>query len=327
MKKRLFEKIKKTLKSAESALIAGHTDPDGDSIGSSLALAMLLEKLDITTFIYSQDGIPKIYRFLPWTERVINKVPENRRYDVALVLDSSDIDRVGDKLNLREVAASIINIDHHPDNTHFGNINFVENSSSVAEQVYQMAKYFKVELDRNMAECLYIAIITDTGNFRYENTSEATFSMVAELIKHGVCTHEVTTRIYDSKSIPSIRISALALSQLEFSDDRKLAWTVVSEEMMHKAGAKGEDLIGLVDQIRSIDGVEVAILFKEEDEGKVKINFRSKHRINVSEIAKHFGGGGHIKAAGAIIDGSLEKVKHRVVAETLKYLKASRYLA
>lgn len=326
MKKKLFEKIRKALKSARSALVVSHIDPDGDSIGSSLALAMLLEKLNINTAIYSQDGIPRIYRFLPWAERVVNKIAEDKHYDLAVVLDSSDADRVGNKISLREIAATIIDIDHHPDNSLFGDINYVENSSSVAEQVYQLVKYMKMEIDRKMAECLYVAMITDTGNFRYENTKEATFDMAGELLRHGVNTHEITSRIYDNKSIPSIKISALALSELDFSDDRKLAWTMVSEEMMHQARAKGEDLIGLVDQVRSIEGVEVAVLFREEEGGKVKINFRSKNKINVSEIAKHFGGGGHIKAAGVIMDGSLEKVKDRVIAETLKYLKASKYL-
>lgn len=325
MKKKLFEKIRKELKKAESALVAGHMDPDGDSIGSSLAVAMLLEKLDITTTIYSQDGIPKVYHFLPWTERVQNKLEPSRRFDLAIVLDSSGIDRLGSKINIRDVAKVVINIDHHPDNTQFGDINYVENSSSAAEQVYQLCKYLKIEVDRKMAECLYVAMITDTGNFRYENTSEVTFEIAAELLRYGVETHEITTRIYDTKSIPSIKINALALSQLEFSDDRKLAWCAVSEEMMRKARAKSEDLIGLVDQIRSIEGVEVAILFREERE-KIKVNFRSKHRINVSEVAKCFGGGGHIKAAGAIVEGNLEKVKQRVTAETLKYVKASKYL-
>jgi phosphoesterase RecJ-like protein len=183
----------------------------------------------------------------------------------------------------------------------------------------------KVKINRPMAENLYVALITDTGNYRYENTSMATFAMAGELLKTGVDTHEITTRIYDTKTIASIRIQAAALTNLEISPDRKAAWATVTQEMMDRIGAKGEDLVGLVDQIRSIDGIEVAILFREEN-GKVKVNLRSKEKVNVSEIAKRFEGGGHIRAAGAILQGDVESIKNRVVSEVLKYLKASKYL-
>lgn len=325
MRKEILQKIKKELKGAETALVATHIDPDGDAIGSALSLAMLLEKLGIAATIYSQDGIPRVYCFLPWTERVKNKIVLGSHFDLVFTVDSSDLSRVGNKINLRELAPKLINIDHHPDNDLFGNVNYVEKISSVAEQIYHLAKHLKIKIDRKLAECLYVAMITDTGNFRYENTSRGTFLMAAELLEEGVDTHEITTRIYDTKSIPSIKIFALALAGLQFSKDRKVAWSVISEEMMRKASAKGEDLIGLVDEIRSIEKVEVAILFRE-DKDKIKINFRSKHKVNVSEIAKHFGGGGHLKAAGVIIEGSLEKAKDQVIAETLKYLEASRYL-
>jgi len=176
-----------------------------------------------------------------------------------------------------------------------------------------------------MAENLYVALITDTGNYRYENTSAATFAMAGELISTGLDTHEITTKIYDTRTIASIRVQALALAALETSPDRKVAWVTVTQEMMDKVGAKGEDLVGLVDIVRSIEGVEVAILFREEH-GKVKINFRSKEKVNVSEIARKFGGGGHIRAAGAIFKEDVETVKKRVVPEVLKFVKALKYL-
>jgi phosphoesterase RecJ-like protein len=176
-----------------------------------------------------------------------------------------------------------------------------------------------------MAENLYVALITDTGNYRYENTSMVTFDMAGELLKAGVDTHEITTRIYDTKSIASIRIQAAALSNLEISPGRKVAWATVTQEMMERVGAKGEDLVGLVDQIRSIDGIEVAVLFREEKD-VVKVNLRSKEKINVSEIAKRFGGGGHIRAAGAILHENIQDVKTRVIAEVIKQIKASKYL-
>jgi phosphoesterase RecJ-like protein len=169
-------------------------------------------------------------------------------------------------------------------------------------------------------------MITDTGNFRYENTSVKTFMIAAELLKAGVNTHEISTRIYDNRSLPAVRIAALALSQLQITPDHKAAWMVVTREMMRQTGAKGEDMTGIVDHLRAIEGVEVAILFREEKDGQIKVNFRSKDRLNVSEIARRFGGGGHLKASGATLEGQTEEAVKRVIAEVEKYLQAAKYL-
>jgi len=319
MKKQALKEIKQAIKKAKTAIIAAHIDPDADAIGSSLAMAMLLKKLKVKSIIYSQNGIPKIYQFLPWTEKVLTRIPAKLHFDLAIILDSSVIERVGDKIDLKKMAKKIINIDHHPDNKRFGDINFVGQVSSAAEQIFKLAKYLKIKIDRDMAENLYVAMITDTGNFRYENTKASTFKMAAELFQTGIDPHDITTRIYDNKSIASVKLSALAMEKLEFADDKKVAWTSVTEEMMQKVDAKGEDLIGLVDQIRAISGVEVAILFRE-DKGKIKVNFRAKSDINVSVIANRLGGGGHHKAAGVIMEGSLLNAREKVLAETLKYL-------
>ena len=323
--KEVYTAIKKAVKSAKSALVVSHVDPDGDSIGSMIAMGMILNKMGLSADLYSQDGVPRVYRFLPGVDRVAKDFPPAREYDLLFAVDASDIKRLGEKVPFRKMAQVIINIDHHPDNTHYGDINYVEKSSSTAELLYKLVKGMKIKIDREMAENLYVALITDTGNYRYENTSVATFDMAKDMLKTGVDTHAITTRIYDTKSIASIRVQAAALSTLQTSPDRRAAWVVVSREMMERTGARGEDLVGLVDQIRSIEGVEVAILFREED-GKVKVNFRSKEKVSVSAIAKRFGGGGHIRAAGAILQGDLETVQNRVIAEVLKYLKASKYL-
>jgi len=317
--------IKSALKKARTALIVSHVDPDGDSIGSMNAMSIILSQMGLAVDLYSQDGVPKVYRFLTGSERVKNKVEANKKYDLLVAVDASDIKRLGNKFNAKEIARLIINIDHHPDNTNYGDINYVAKSSSTAELIYKLLKGLKIKIERPVAENLYVALITDTGNYRYENTSVGTFIMAEDLLKAGVDTHAVSTRIYDTKSIASIKIQALALSTLEVSADRKAAWAVVTNEMMAKIGAKGEDLVGLVDQIRSIDGIEVAILFREDD-GKVKCNFRSKAKVNVSEVARKFNGGGHYRAAGAVLTDDIQTAKAKVVAEVEKYIKASKYL-
>lgn len=323
--KEAFAAIKKAVKGAENALVVSHVDPDGDSIGSMIAAGMILAKLGVKADLYSQDGIPRVYRFLPGVDKVAKELDPQSRYDLLFAVDSSDIKRLGDKVPFRKIAKTIINIDHHPDNTKYGDINYVEKSSSTAELLYKFIKHLKFPITREIATNLYVALITDTGNYRYENTSVTTFDMAKDMLKAGVDTHAITTRIYDTKSIASIRLKAAALATLKTTPDHKAAWAVVSKEMMERSGAKSEDLIGLVDQIRSIDGVEVAILFREDD-GKVKVNFRSKEKVSVSAIAKRFGGGGHIRAAGAILPGNLESAQKKVVAEVEKYLKASKYL-
>jgi phosphoesterase RecJ-like protein len=290
-----------------------------------LAFGFILERMGLSVNFYSQDGIPKIYHFLAGADRIKNKLDPNQRYDIIAALDSSDVKRLGDKLPSLEIGKTIINIDHHPDNTCYGHINYVEKCSSTAELIYRLAKELKTPIDLSIAENLYVALITDTGNFRYENTSIETFKMAEALLKAGVNTHVITTRIYDTKSIASIRIQGAALTSLEISPDRKAAWVTVTRETMDKMGAKSEDLIGLVDRVRSIEGVEVAVLFREE-KNEIKINFRSKDRVNVSDVAKHFGGGGHIRAAGAAVQGDMASVKSKVIAEIAKYLQAAKYL-
>lgn len=320
MKKELA-KISRLLKNAKTAIIASHVDPDGDSIGSTLALGAALEKIGLTVTLYCADQVPQIYRFLYGSEKIKRTLPLQPRYHLAFMLDSSDLCRVGEKIDLRSLAPTLINIDHHPDNTKFGDVNYVKGTASVAEVVFELLRYLKVKIDRPIANCLYAAMITDTGNFCYSNTTVKTFLIAAELLKAGVKPHEIATRIYETRTISSIKIAARALSELKFSADHKAAWTSVSEKMMAETGAKGEDLVGIVDRIRAIDGVEAAVFFRE-DNGKIKINFRSKDKANVSEIARRFGGGGHVRAAGAAVDGGLEETASRVMAEVQKHLKA-----
>jgi phosphoesterase RecJ-like protein len=319
--KKNCKSIKHAIKKAKTALIVSHVDPDGDSIGSMIALGMVLEKMGIEVNLYSQDGVPRAYRFLPGIQQVKNKLTPNRRYDLLIAVDSSDIRRLGDKIVARDIAKAIVNIDHHVDNTKYGDINCVQKCSSTAELVYEIIKFLRIKIDLEVAENLYVALITDTGNYRYENTTAETFIMAQDMLKAGVDTHALTTKIYDNKSVAGIRVQAKALTTLEISPDRKVAWAVVTQKMMESVGAKGEDLIGLVDQIRSVEGIEVAVLFREEN-GKVKVNLRSKEKVSVSEIAKKFGGGGHLKAAGTTIEGDIQTVKNQVISEIIKYIKS-----
>ncbi|MFA6430956.1 MAG: bifunctional oligoribonuclease/PAP phosphatase NrnA [Candidatus Margulisiibacteriota bacterium] len=314
-----LNKIKELLKTAKTILVASHVDPDGDSIGSMLAIGLFMEKQGKNATLFSADGVPKVYRFLSGSEKVVKNIPTGKIFDIAFVIDSSDISRIGSNVELRDIAKTIVNIDHHPDNTNFGDINCVKPTSSTAEIIFGCIKEFMPVIDKGIAENLYTAIITDTGNFRYENTSKTTMLIAAELLETGISTHEITSRIYDVKSIPSVKICAMSLLNLKFAAENKIAWTIVDKKMLTDAGARIEDTIGIVDIIRSIDGVEVAILFREEN-GRVKVNLRSKNKANVSEIAKRFGGGGHHKASGIAMDDSISQAEKLVINEAIKQL-------
>ncbi|MFA5035349.1 MAG: bifunctional oligoribonuclease/PAP phosphatase NrnA [Candidatus Margulisiibacteriota bacterium] len=324
--KNSLEQIKELLRKANTVLVAGHSDPDGDSIGSMLGLGQLLERQGKTVSYLCVDAVPRVYSFLPGTDKVKKNVPFNQTFDAMFVVDSSDLSRIGDKTtDFRAIAKKIVNLDHHPDNTQFGDINCVGSASSAAEVVFDLAVYLKLPFDKQVAECLYVGLITDTGNFRYENTSVKTFRMAAELMEFGINTHDITTRIYDTRTVKAVKMAAMALANIQFAGDGKICWAAITSDMMEQVGAMGEDVVGIVDHLRSIEGVEVAIFFREKD-GVIKMNFRSKNRVNVSEIARKFGGGGHIKAAGAGMPGPIEKVEALVIAETEKHLQALKYL-
>jgi phosphoesterase RecJ-like protein len=186
--------------------------------------------------------------------------------------------------------------------------------------IYELFTQMGVTITKEIAECLYTGIMTDTGNFRYDYTTADTFAVAEALTRAGANISAIAMNVYETKTLSSIRILGAAMYRLENSESGRVAWTVLPKQLMLSLGAKSEDLTGLVDHIRSIKGVEVAILFREEDDG-IKINFRSKSKVNVSEIAKKLGGGGHIRASGAVQQGTLDDVKEKVLKEVFKVIK------
>jgi len=316
----VLQKIKKALSSAKTALVLCHVDPDADTIGSMIAVSLILRRLKIKAQMVSHDRIPQTYDFLPMISKIAHEIPDATRYDVVITVDAADIRRVGENFNARGKAGLLINIDHHPDNTRFGDINFVAKVSSAAELVYDLCNYLKVPISKDIAVCLYTAIITDTGNFKYENTTGSTFKIASDLLRAGVSPSRIAGRIYDTKSLSSLKVLAAALQRTGVSDDGRVIWTSVTDEMVDRASARGEELTGIVDHLRSVKGTEVALLFREH-KGKIKVNLRSKEKVNVQKIAAELGGGGHIRAAGVSLDGSLDDVRDKVLAVVRSHMR------
>jgi len=315
-----MQEVIKAIRSAKSAIILTHIDPDGDAIGSMLAVHLALKKAGKKTFMYCRDPVPEMYRFLPDADKVKNEIKPGRTFDVAIVLDCAYSSRVNRTVDLKSLTGKVINIDHHPDNSKFGSINLVEKISSVAEILFKLLKKMNVNITKNIAACLYTGIMTDTGNFRYDYTTADTLAVAESLARSGAEISKIAMQIYETKTMSSIKVLGAAMYRLESSESGYVAWTVLPKQLMDSLGAKSEDLTGLVDYIRSIKGVEVAVLFREECDG-IKVNFRSKFNVNVSQIAKNLGGGGHIRASGAELKGPLESVKEKVLAEVFKVIK------
>jgi phosphoesterase RecJ-like protein len=309
----------RAIQKAKSVLIVSHTDPDGDAVGSMLAMYLALKGSGKKVTMYCRDKVPETYKFLPQSGKVKHS-PGREKFDLAIAVDCGGENRVGKGVDLRSLAGTVVNIDHHPDNTEFGDINLIEKISSVSEILFKLFMKMKIKISKDIAACLYAGIMTDTGNFRYDYTTADTFDVAAFLARAGADISRIAMAVYESRTKSSVKVLGAAMYRLETSKSGKVAWTVLPEKLMDSIGAKSEDLTGIVDQIRSIKGVEVAVLFREEGDG-IKVNFRSKFKVNVSDIAKKLGGGGHIRASGAILDCKLEEAKEKVLAEVFKVIK------
>jgi phosphoesterase RecJ-like protein len=323
--------IIEAIKKGRRFLITAHVNLEGDALGSQLAMKELLIGMGKEAFILDSDPVPEHYRFLPKAAEVSNKLERIGLFDTAIVLDCPTLNRtgkVGDVIKSR--AVPIINIDHHISNEKFGNVNWIEpNASSAGEMVFRLFKEARVLMTKEVALSLYIAILTDTGSFNYDNTSSATHEIAGELLGYGLDPALVSESVYERRSVEDINLLAFVLATIRVNKNGTMAHLEVTKSMLDKTGADLAKSEGLINFARSIDGVKVAVLFKEDQKEKNKINisFRSKGNgdvVDVNKIASIFGGGGHTKASGCVVTGSLEEVKKKVLAKVEEVLKISK---
>ncbi|MCL6634925.1 MAG: bifunctional oligoribonuclease/PAP phosphatase NrnA [Peptococcaceae bacterium] len=304
------------LRRAGSILICGHVTPDGDSLGSVLALGLTMEMLGKKVTMAGPDPVPALYGFLPAAERFLAGAPPEGNYDTLVVLDCSVPERLGrgyQDLLTREMV--VVNIDHHAGFRSFGTYRYIDPlAAATGEILFDLFKLMRLDISPDAAVCLYTAIITDTGSFQYDNTTPGTHRRVAELIELGVPAAEVNTRIYEEKPREVLLLLGAALNTMSMSPCGKVCWMTVSRAMLGNTGAADEHTEGLVNYARSVRGVEVALLFRELEDGKYKVSFRSKGAVDVNRLAALFGGGGHRRAAGSIMHGDLAQIREEVVA-------------
>jgi phosphoesterase RecJ-like protein len=233
-------------------------------------------------------------------------------FDAVIAVDCGDIKRIAIGEIVRSHSPVLINIDHHSDNKKYGNINLVKKCSSTGEIIYGIAKKMKIKLDKDISSAIYTAIITDTGCFKYDNTNARIFSIARDLVHNGADPHDIAFRIYESKTRSEMKVLGLALEKMESTPDAKISWISLSLDDINKCGANSEEVSGIADHLRSLKDTDIAVFMRETEKGPVKINFRSKTK-NVQLIAKEFGGGGHTRASGAIVNISLESAKYNVI--------------
>lgn len=299
-----IQKIKTTLENYNNYVILPHIMPDGDTIGSSAALAHFLHQSGKAAIVLVEDTVPSNLKLIPrdlFVER--DEFVEPTGEYVAISVDSSDIGRLGERKRLISNCALLAVIDHHKTNTRFGDINYVdEHASSTGEIIYELAGEFGFVLDKVAATALYIALSTDTGGFRYDNTTPKTMRIASDLMAAGIDTQAINTILYQSQPLNKVMLLMHSLENMRLVAHDRVALVPVTAETMRNYRAIYEDTDGISEYIRSIQGIEVVAIFKELDAQRIKVSMRSKFDFDVSAIAECYGGGGHHRAAGCTLE-------------------------
>ena len=310
-----FPEIAKVLREKRSFTVLSHVRPDGDALGSQLAMALTLLKLGKDVRVWNEDGMLEKYSFLPRAE-LLKKPPATREnVDVVIALDTAIQNRMGTALESIGTSEIFINIDHHPSNPRYGDMVYVDAASPATGQIlFELLKAGGFAIDSDIAENLFVAISTDTGSFQYSNTTARTFEIAAELIRAGVNVGRISQQIYENYPRRRVELLRELLRTMRFDADGRVASFSLSMQTAADLGVLPEDNEGLIDHLRAIQGVIVAVFFEELTEGKVRVSMRSKdENVDVCAICQKFGGGGHKLAAGARVRGTLDEVKQRVL--------------
>jgi phosphoesterase RecJ-like protein len=309
------------LKRGERFFIGSHEDPDGDAIGSLLALGEALRLSRKRVVLFNAGPIPDTLAHMKGVERVVDTLDRGARFDALFILDCAVLERLG-RISLELAGRGrLINIDHHEDNTLFGDLNIVDpDSSCTGELIYRLIRAADLPMNEKIAEGIFVAIQTDTGSFRYDNTTRAAFEIAGEMFDWGVNPWRLSKKVMDRYSFGKLQLLAAALKTIEVHHEGKVGLMTVTREMRSAWGADQFDLERFVDFPRYIAGVEVAALIREREQGSYRFSLRSNNSVNVADIARHFGGGGHPRSAAFTRKGALDTIKHEFLSMALLFL-------
>ncbi len=318
--KKLLSALRK--KQNKVFLVSAHISLEGDALGSELAMASLLRRLGKKVIVLNQDEVPAEYSFMPGLDSIKHGII-SPYYDVGVLVDCSDMSRIGKAAKAFKKGRLLLNIDHHISNTMFGDINWVKpNASCASEMVYELFKALNVKINKNEAICLYTGILADTGSFKYSATSSFTHLAASELLKHNLDVYGIYRHIHESLDIHTVKALGAIIDTLKVAQKGKLAWLEVKNALIKKEPRLSEMTDDIIHFARAIKGVEVALLFKEiKARSEVRVNLRSSGKVDVNKLAGKFGGGGHKMASGCTLKGSLKDVVNRVIGEAQRQVK------
>jgi phosphoesterase RecJ-like protein len=307
-----IEAICRLFREKDRFLIACHENPEGDAIGSQLALALALRKMGKTATVLNADPVPGNLAFLPGAESVVYD-EDGSGYEVAVVVDCGSRERTGRVEAELAKPAVMVNIDHHRTNGGCGDYCLIDpEAAATGMLVYRILSAMGTEIDYDVAVNIYVAILTDTGSFHYSNSSPEAFHIAGEMIRRGIDPWAVAEQVYETQSAGRLRLLGRVLSSLEIAAGGRVAAITTMKSDLDEFSARKDFLEGFINYPRSVIGVEVAVSFREEGAGEFRVSFRSKGRVDVSAVAQAFGGGGHRNAAGCTVQGSLDEVKGKV---------------
>jgi bifunctional oligoribonuclease and PAP phosphatase NrnA len=316
----MLKEIIEAIYEGQSFLITSHIRVDGDALGSELALYLMLRDLGKRAVVYNQDVTPEHYRFLPAAQNIVHEPGDVEQYDVAFVLDCSELDRIGEQAEKIGKTKKLINIDHHISNGGFCEIKLIDaQASSTGELIFRLMNKMSSKMTKDICTNLYAAILTDTGGFRYSNTNQEALRAAGALVEKGADPQWISENIYESDPPAKLKLLAKAMETLSLDLKMKIGSLVVTQKMLQETGASMDHTDGFVDIPRAVQGIEISVLYTQLASNCFKLSLRSKGKVNVEKVAAKFGGGGHINAAACRIEGDIELVKFKIM-EAVKEL-------
>jgi phosphoesterase RecJ-like protein len=305
------------LKKSHNLFLGTHILPDGDAIGSLIGMGLALEQLKLKVTLYNESALPIVYQFLPSIHRIKKDAGNIDDYDTAIILDCSDLNRIGTVAESISKIPVMINIDHHATNTRFGAFQMIDPAaSSTSELVYRIIKAMNIPINVGIAYALYTGVMADTGSFRFSNTTPASFEISHEMVKHGADPHKVAHHVYETISLNRIKLLTMLFDTIEVSENGKLSIMTLTQNMLATAGTLIEDVKGLINYAKRIENVRLAVLLyerkaslKRKSGSEFHVSLRSDGTVNAAALAMGFGGGGHHSAAGFDIKATLSELK------------------
>lgn len=319
-----FRAVVDAIRTGHRFVITSHVAQDGDNISAQLALARILEKLGKQVVLIDADPVPARWAFLPGVHKIGCASSVTVPADYALILDTTRLSRTGLDWSAVRPACKLVNIDHHQSNEHFADINWVEHTwPATCSLVYHLAKALHVELDREIATCLFTGIMTDTGYFHFDGTTQDTFRVAAELVAAGADHVELYRRVYEDRPAAEMRLSGAAMADLKTMLDERVAWIELTRETFERARADYEHVGSVANSLTSIRGVDVGLTFEERGTDRTLVEIRSRGLVDVGTIARELGGGGHRNASGCTLEVGLEQARAMVLSRVAEAVQAA----